>query len=57
MIVCSFCGLATESPHQTQAACIEALHAGISRVREIVDKSKEADNLRVTSVNPPTQEE
>jgi hypothetical protein len=64
MIVCPFCGLATESPHETQAACIEALHAEISRVREFVDRRKEEDEypagpprLRGTSVNPPTQEE
>jgi hypothetical protein len=36
MIVCPFCGLASEVPHETQAACIEALQAEISRVREIV---------------------
>jgi hypothetical protein len=64
MIVCSFCGLATESPHEKQAACIEALHAEISRVREFVDRRKLEDEdpggpppLRETSVNPPTQED
>jgi hypothetical protein len=58
MIVCPFCGLATESPHETQAACIEALHAEISRVREIVDRIKEEEPparppLRVSGT-PPT---
>ncbi len=58
MIVCPFCGLASESPHETQAACIEALHVEISRVREVVDKIKEEEPrarpaLRV-SATPPT---
>jgi hypothetical protein len=39
MIVCRFCGLASDVPHETQAACIEALQAEISRVRQIVGKS------------------
>lgn len=59
MSVCPFCGLATGSPHETQAACIEALHAEISRVREIVEKRKEPEEpsahptLRVSGI-PPT---
>ena len=54
MIVCPFCGLATESPHETQGACIAALHAEISRVRNIVDKLKEGAPGGATSVSPPT---
>jgi hypothetical protein len=42
MTVCPFCGLATESPHERQAACIEALQEEISRVREIVERMKDA---------------
>ena len=59
MSVCPFCGLATESAHETQAACIEALHAEISRVREIVEKRKEPEEpsappaLRISGI-PPT---
>jgi hypothetical protein len=57
MIVCPFCGLATESPHETQAACIEALQAEISRVRQIVDKIKEPEPparpaLKVSGIAP-----
>ena len=61
MLVCLFCGLATEQPHETQGACIEALHDEISRVREIVDRVKEAaapaasPKLRISAV-PPTSE-
>jgi hypothetical protein len=59
MLVCPFCGLATDSPHETQAACIEALHAEISRVRDIVGKRKEEDpdtrpEPGISSVIPPT---
>jgi hypothetical protein len=50
MRVCPFCGLATQSPHEAQAACIEALHAEISRVRQIVDKLKEPEEPSA----PPT---
>lgn len=58
MIVCPFCGLATESPHETQATCIEALHSEISRVRDILDKMKDEEPaarpaLRVTAEHPP----
>lgn len=60
MSVCPFCGLATETPHETQEVCIEALHAEISRVREIVEKLKEPDEpsarpraaLRVSGTSP-----
>lgn len=59
MLLCPFCGLATNSPHETQAACIEALHAEISRVRDIVGKRKEGDADKspesgASSVIPPT---
>jgi hypothetical protein len=58
MPVCPFCGLATNSPHETQGACIAALHAEISRVRKIVgsfkdDEPAETPELRDDSVQPP----
>ena len=34
---CPFCGVATDSPHDTQEGCIEALQAEIARVRGILD--------------------
>ena len=61
MIVCPFCGLASEVAHETQAACIEALQAEISRVREIVGKSPAdeepaaAPKLRAEPVPPPAR--
>ena len=33
---CPFCGVATPVPHETQAACIAALHSEIGRVRHIL---------------------
>ena len=39
---CPFCGLSTESPHETQASCIAALQAEVSRMRELLDHLKPA---------------
>jgi hypothetical protein len=61
MIVCRFCGLASDVPHETQAACIEALQAEISRVRKIVGKSPGDEQpaatpkLRAEPVPPPAR--
>lgn len=35
--VCPSCGIVTDVPHETQEGCIEALHAEIARVRELLD--------------------
>jgi hypothetical protein len=35
---CPFCGVLTDLPHETQEACISALHAEIARVRAVVDR-------------------
>jgi hypothetical protein len=34
---CPFCGVATDVRHETQQACIEALHAEIARTRRILE--------------------
>jgi hypothetical protein len=34
--VCPFCGVMTDVPHETQEGCIEALHAEIARMRELL---------------------
>jgi hypothetical protein len=34
---CPFCGIVTDDPHESEEACIAALHAEIHRVREVVD--------------------
>ena len=33
---CQFCGMAVSIPHETQAACIAALHAEIGRTRDVL---------------------
>jgi len=35
-VVCPFCGVAGEAPHETQRACIDALHSEIARTRQIL---------------------
>jgi len=36
MDTCPFCGVVTQTPHETQEGCIAALHAEIARVREVL---------------------
>ena len=38
MSICPFCGVVTESPHETQAGCIEALNAEIVRMRALLEQ-------------------
>lgn len=38
---CPFCGVATETRHETQQACIEALHSEIARTRRVLEKVTE----------------
>jgi hypothetical protein len=35
---CPFCGTGTDLPHETQEACIAALHSEISRIRQVVGR-------------------
>ena len=39
--VCPFCGLAANVPHESQAQCIQALHAEIERMREVLNYVKD----------------
>jgi hypothetical protein len=43
MATCPFCGVATETPHDTQEGCIQALHAEIARMRAILDQVESAE--------------
>lgn len=43
MSTCPFCGVVTETPHETQEGCIEALHAEIARVREVLSHVQSAE--------------
>ncbi len=38
MSICPFCGVVTESPHETQAGCIQALNAEIVRMRAVLEQ-------------------
>ncbi len=47
---CPFCGVATSVPHETQEACITALHTEIGRMRAILS------TLRPAGVTRPTED-
>lgn len=38
--VCPFCGMSTDVPHETQQACIDALHVEITRTRDLLETVK-----------------
>ena len=38
---CPFCGVSTETRHETQQACIEALHSEIARTRRVLEHVSE----------------
>jgi hypothetical protein len=40
-VICPFCGVVGEAPHETQEACIEALQAEIAHTRRVLDKVTE----------------
>ena len=40
-VLCPFCGMATDLPHESQAGCIAALHAEIRRTRQILESVTE----------------
>ena len=40
-MLCPFCGMATDLPHESQESCIAALHAEILRTRQILENITE----------------
>ena len=40
-LVCPFCGIVSDQPHETQTACIEALQAEITRTRQVLERVTE----------------
>ena len=44
--VCPFCGIATETLHDTQAACIDALRAEIARAQTLLTRSQPVPAIR-----------
>jgi hypothetical protein len=64
LMSCPFCGTGTDLPHDTQEACIAALHSEISHIRRIVEglqgptfanisASQSPDEISGDSPNPP----
>jgi hypothetical protein len=43
---CPFCGVWADVPHETQEGCIQALHAEIARMREILEQVRDPRDLR-----------
>jgi hypothetical protein len=41
VVICPFCGIASGVPHETQEACIQALHSEIDRTRRILENASE----------------
>jgi hypothetical protein len=42
MPVCPFCGVVTETPHENQQVCLDALAAEIARLRSVLEHSAPA---------------
>ena len=40
-VICPFCGVVSDAPHESQQGCIEALQTEITRTRQILDKVTE----------------
>lgn len=40
-VLCPFCGMASDVPHESQEVCIAALHAEIQRTRQILESVTE----------------
>jgi len=40
MPVCPFCGVVTETPHENQQGCLNALTAEIARLRSVLERSE-----------------
>ncbi len=52
---CPFCGVGTDLPHETQAACIAALHAEIARMRQVVDRLNVPADIQLSGGSPNPQ--
>ena len=57
LMSCPFCGTGTDLPHDTQEACIAALHSEISRIRRVVEGLQgppfaEASSSDISGDNP-----
>jgi hypothetical protein len=52
---CPFCGVGTDLAHETQEACIAALHAEIARMRQVVDRLNGPTEVPLSGDSPNTR--
>lgn len=52
-VICPFCGVVTDAPHETQEACIGALQTEIARTREILEKVTDPSAARSNHEDKP----
>jgi len=55
MSVCPFCGVVTDSPHETQQGCLDALHAEIARLRAVLEHVKSAEVPKPAPIQDPPE--
>jgi hypothetical protein len=55
MSICPFCGVVTETPHESQQGCLAALAAEINRMRSVLDhvQSAKVPSPRPSEVDEP----
>jgi hypothetical protein len=54
-MLCPFCGMATEFPHESQEVCIAALQAEIRRTRQILENITEPLRAPAIAAEDETQ--
>jgi hypothetical protein len=54
-VVCPFCGMTSDIPHDTQGACIEALRAEVARTRQVLEHVTEPLRAPVISADDEAQ--
>lgn len=54
-MICPFCGMASDTPHDTQEACIEALRVEVARTREVLEHITEPLRAPVLSADDEAQ--
>jgi hypothetical protein len=42
VVICPFCGVVSETPHETQQACIAALQSEIDQTRRVLENVTES---------------
>jgi hypothetical protein len=54
-VLCPFCGIVSDVPHETQQACIEALQSEIARTRKVLENVTEPLPAASIAEEPDTQ--